>query len=275
MTFWTEPDDAARPPRASCTGSSRYFRRDFAARAGAPAGARRGRRRVERVGVGGRRSHCRRSSASARSAVAYASARHAPPSPSTAAFALAVLALGALRRRLRRGGRERGRGGRADRDRRARLQHPDHPLPQPRRRRGLRVPRRPAAAEARQRLPRRLHGDQATTSDEARPSATGFTVVDTLDNEFDPVESESPYALDDRRRVPAEVSFRCSNTTAQTGPNQGSLLIFPVRDDVSDNRPLRARDRDLRRRAATSSSTSSRSAGRSVSTRKLSARADR
>ena len=33
-------------------------------------------------------------------------------------------------------------------------------------------------------------------SDEERPSATDFTVVDTLHNEYEPVESESPYALD-------------------------------------------------------------------------------
>jgi hypothetical protein len=76
-------------------------------------------------------------------------------------------------------------------------------------------------------------------SDEERPSASDFTVVDTLDTEYKPNESESPYALDLGTSVPAHGSVPLVNTTAQTGPNHGSLLIFPVSDDVSDNRPLR------------------------------------
>jgi hypothetical protein len=75
-------------------------------------------------------------------------------------------------------------------------------------------------------------------SDEERQSASGYTVVDTLDNEFDPVDSQSPYALEIGSPVPADGSLPLVDTTAQTGPNQGSLLIFPVSDDVSDNRPL-------------------------------------
>jgi hypothetical protein len=39
--------------------------------------------------------------------------------------------------------------------------------------------------------------------------------------------------------VPAEGQVPLPNTTAATGPNQGSLLIFVVDDAVSDNRPLR------------------------------------
>ena len=76
-------------------------------------------------------------------------------------------------------------------------------------------------------------------SNEPRPSATNFTVVDTLHNEFDSVESESPYALDVGAEVAAESQLPTPDSTAATGPNQGSLLIFPVSDDVSDNRPLR------------------------------------
>lgn len=75
-------------------------------------------------------------------------------------------------------------------------------------------------------------------TDGVRPSATGFTVVDTLQDEFEIVDSESPYALDVGADVPAEGQIPLPNTTAQTGPNQGSLLIFPVSDDVGDNRPL-------------------------------------
>ena len=74
---------------------------------------------------------------------------------------------------------------------------------------------------------------------EAQPSADDYLVTDTLDTRYDPVETESPYALDIGASVPADGQLPLADTTAATGPNQGSLLIFHVNDDVSDNRPLR------------------------------------
>ena len=74
--------------------------------------------------------------------------------------------------------------------------------------------------------------------DEPLPSASGYTVIDTIDAEYEFVESESPYALDVGAEVPAEGQLPLPDTTAATGPNQGSLLIFEVDDGVSDNRPL-------------------------------------
>jgi hypothetical protein len=76
-------------------------------------------------------------------------------------------------------------------------------------------------------------------SEEALPSASDYTVVDTVGNEFEIAESESPYALEVGAEVPAEGEIPIPNTTAATGPNHGSLLIFPVLDVVSDNRPLK------------------------------------
>jgi len=73
---------------------------------------------------------------------------------------------------------------------------------------------------------------------DARPSATNYTVFDTLGLEYDFVESESPYALDVGADVPAESQLPIPDTTAATGPNHGSLLIFQVADDIGDNRPL-------------------------------------
>jgi hypothetical protein len=70
------------------------------------------------------------------------------------------------------------------------------------------------------------------------PSATGYTVHDTLDNEYETVESESPYALDIAAEVPGESELPLPDTTAATGPNHGALLIFLVADEVSENRPL-------------------------------------
>lgn len=76
-------------------------------------------------------------------------------------------------------------------------------------------------------------------TEEPRPSAHNYTVHDTLDTEYETVESESPYALDIAAEVPAEGELPLPDTTAATGPNHGSLLIFLVDDGVSENRPLR------------------------------------
>jgi hypothetical protein len=75
-------------------------------------------------------------------------------------------------------------------------------------------------------------------SEEALPSADEYIVTDTLGEEFELVESESPYALDVGLEVPAEGELPLPNTTAATGPNQGSMLIFEVAATVSENRPL-------------------------------------
>ena len=79
----------------------------------------------------------------------------------------------------------------------------------------------------------------ANETDVARPSAEEYIVTDTLGTEYEVLESESPYALELSAEVPAEAELPLPDTTAQTGPNQGSLLIFGVSDDVSENRPLR------------------------------------
>ena len=75
-------------------------------------------------------------------------------------------------------------------------------------------------------------------TEEARPSATNYVVTDTLDNEYELLESESPYALDVGADVGAENQLPLINSTAGSGPNQGALLIFVVDDTVGDNRPL-------------------------------------
>ncbi len=75
-------------------------------------------------------------------------------------------------------------------------------------------------------------------TDVARPSASEYTVIDTLDNEYDALESKSPYALELAAEVPAEGSLPLEDTTAATGPNHGSLLIFLVDDAINENRPL-------------------------------------
>jgi hypothetical protein len=76
-------------------------------------------------------------------------------------------------------------------------------------------------------------------SDETKTTAHTYTVKDTLDNEYHPVPTESPFALDIGRELDADGVLPVPDTTAATGPNEGSLLIFHVEDSVSDNRPLK------------------------------------
>lgn len=75
-------------------------------------------------------------------------------------------------------------------------------------------------------------------SEEDHFSADEYVVTDTLGQEYEQLEIESPYALEVGAEVPAESQLPIPNTTAATGPNQGSLLVFLVDDDVSENRPL-------------------------------------
>jgi hypothetical protein len=75
-------------------------------------------------------------------------------------------------------------------------------------------------------------------TDAARPSASNYVVTDTLDNEYNHLDSVSPYALDVGSDVAGKGQLPLVDSTAGTGPNQGSLLIFEVSDTVSDNRPL-------------------------------------
>ena len=76
------------------------------------------------------------------------------------------------------------------------------------------------------------------TSD-PQPSATDYTVIDTLDNHYKPSNSESPYALDIGSQVPADEQLPLPDTTPYAAFNKGSLLIFEVDQEVSENRPLR------------------------------------
>jgi hypothetical protein len=76
-------------------------------------------------------------------------------------------------------------------------------------------------------------------SEEPHESADSYVVRDTQHEEFEALESESPYALEVGTEVPAEGQLPLEDTTAQTGPNQGALLIFQVTDEASENRPLK------------------------------------
>jgi hypothetical protein len=76
------------------------------------------------------------------------------------------------------------------------------------------------------------------SEDEDLPAATEFTIIDTTDQQFEPVPSESPYALDPGAPVPAAGELPLDDTTAATGPTHGSMLLFLLPDSVTENRPL-------------------------------------
>jgi hypothetical protein len=76
-------------------------------------------------------------------------------------------------------------------------------------------------------------------SEEPQEAADSYVVRDTQHDEFEPVVSESPYALEIGAEVPGEDQLPLPDTTAQTGPNQGALLIFLITDEASENRPLK------------------------------------
>jgi hypothetical protein len=76
-------------------------------------------------------------------------------------------------------------------------------------------------------------------SDETRLTAGDYVVADTLDTEYHPLPSDSLYALEIGRELTPDGQLPVPDTTAATGPNEGSLLLFRVHEDVSDNRPLK------------------------------------
>ena len=55
---------------------------------------------------------------------------------------------------------------------------------------------------------------------------------------YEPLESESPYALEPGATIAADGAVPVADTTAAAGPIQGAMLLFLVDDDVSEERPL-------------------------------------
>jgi hypothetical protein len=74
--------------------------------------------------------------------------------------------------------------------------------------------------------------------DEATESAHGYVVTDAGGREYEPLESESPYAMEIGATVEADGTIPEQDTTAAAGPIQGAMLLFLVDDDVSEERPL-------------------------------------
>jgi hypothetical protein len=65
-----------------------------------------------------------------------------------------------------------------------------------------------------------------------------MTIRDTRDNTYEPLESESAYALALGSTVPAGGEVPVPDTPAASGPINGSMVLFRVDRTVTENRPI-------------------------------------
>jgi hypothetical protein len=65
-----------------------------------------------------------------------------------------------------------------------------------------------------------------------------FKVVDTRDNTYTPVPSDSPYALEPDQSVGPGEDLPAPDTPAASGPIKGAMVLFLVDEAVTENRPL-------------------------------------
>ncbi len=75
---------------------------------------------------------------------------------------------------------------------------------------------------------------------EPRPAATEFHMVDTQENEFEPVgfeEGVNPFAYNPGELVPGAV-YPDPNSISGEGDIQGSLILFKVKHESLANRPV-------------------------------------
>lgn len=75
-------------------------------------------------------------------------------------------------------------------------------------------------------------------SDEPQVLPSTLTITDVDDQEFEVLPSESIFALPFDGEVESEEQIPRLDTAAQQGPIEGSLAIFLLPEEASDNRPL-------------------------------------
>jgi hypothetical protein len=76
-------------------------------------------------------------------------------------------------------------------------------------------------------------------SDRDVPSAERYAITDIRDDRYEPVDSESGFALEIGAPVPAEGQLPPPESLAAAGPAAGALLVFLVDDAVIERRPIR------------------------------------
>jgi hypothetical protein len=75
-------------------------------------------------------------------------------------------------------------------------------------------------------------------SDEPQTLADSLTITDADDQTYDALPSESLYALTFGGEVESQEQIPVLDSTPQQGPIEGSVAIFLLPSEVSDNRPL-------------------------------------
>ena len=75
-------------------------------------------------------------------------------------------------------------------------------------------------------------------SDEPQPLPSTLKITDADEQEYEVLESESIFALPFDGTVEAEEQIPSLDTAAQLGPIEGSVAIFLLPEEASENRPL-------------------------------------
>ena len=65
-----------------------------------------------------------------------------------------------------------------------------------------------------------------------------FKIVDTRGKVYDQIPVDNPFALDPGAPIEAEGSVPEANTAAAEGPIKGSMILFMLDEDATENRPL-------------------------------------
>jgi hypothetical protein len=75
-------------------------------------------------------------------------------------------------------------------------------------------------------------------SEETQELSSGFTITDADEQEFAAIPSESLYAFPFGGKVESQEPIPAPDSTPQQGPIEGSLVLFELPGDASENRPL-------------------------------------
>ena len=83
-------------------------------------------------------------------------------------------------------------------------------------------------------------------TDEAHPIANNWEIRDTLDNVYRPIPlaEDNPFTLKTDIEVPPGTVIPLKSSASGQGPIQGSLLLFKIKADSLQNRPLELRFND-------------------------------
>ncbi len=75
-------------------------------------------------------------------------------------------------------------------------------------------------------------------SEETQKLADSFTITDADDQPFEAIPTESLYAFPFGGEVESQEPIPAPDSTPQQGPIEGSLVLFQLSSEASENRPL-------------------------------------